>query len=195
MPFSRVYTKKQDKMSIIDPIRLAKELRENLDSLGDFLTDALAKELVAQGHRATGSLAKSIEYEITSFRNTIALEISYLAYGRFVETGVSKERIPYGKKTGAKTSKYIQALIEWVKIKKLASGLEAVGLAFGIARKHKQEGMPTRGSVRFSSNGRRTGFQSYTISSKESEINDILQDGLQAAVSAQLDILVANITK
>lgn len=182
-------------MTIIDPIQLAKDLRANLDNLGDFLTNALSKELVAQGHRATGRLAKSIEYEITSFRNTIALEISYLEYGRFVETGVSKERIPYGKKTGAKTSKYIQALIEWVKIKKLATGLEAVGLAFGIARKHKQEGMPTRGSYRFSSNGRRTGFQSHTISANEDEINDILQDGLQAAVSAQLDILVANITK
>lgn len=182
-------------MSIIDPIKLAKELTANLNDLGDFLANALAKELIAQGHRATGSLAKSIEYNVVAFRNTIALEISYLEYGRFVETGVSASRIPYGKKTGAKTSKYIQALIEWVKIKRLATGLEAVGLAFGIARKHKQEGMPTRGSARFSSNDRRTGFQSHTIAVNEGKIDDILQDGLDATVSAQLDILVANITK
>ena len=183
-------------MTIIDPIKLANELRANLDDLGEFLTQELAAELIAQGHRATGRLASSIEYNVTAFAQGIALEISYLEYGRYVETGVSKERIPFGGgKTGAKTSKYIQALIEWIKVKKIASGLQAVGLAFGIARKHKQEGMPTRGSFKYSKNGGRTGFQSFVIRANEGKIDDILQDGLEAVVSAQLDILIANITK
>lgn len=179
---------------MIDIIKLSQELRANLDKLGEFLVEELARELAAQGHRATGRLISSIEQGVTTFKNSIALEIKYLEYGRYVETGVSAARIPYGKKTGAKTSKYIQALIEWVKIKGIASGLEATGLAFGIARKHKKEGMPTRGSYAFSNNGRRKGFQSYVVQSNQNKIDNLLQDGLEATVSAQLDLLIANIT-
>jgi hypothetical protein len=180
---------------MLDIIKLSNQLRDNLDKLGDLLKDELARELIGQGHRATGRLASSIEYNVTVYANSLALEISYLEYGRYVETGVRADRIPYGKKTGAKTSKYIQALIEWVKIKGIASGLEATGMAFGIARKHKQEGMPTRGSYLFSSNGRRKGFQSYVVNNNAAKIDSILQDGLEATVLAQLDILVADITK
>jgi hypothetical protein len=182
-------------MAIIDPIKLARELRANLDDLGEFLTVELANELSMQGHKATGSLIRSIDFNVTAFANALALEIEYLEYGRYVETGVSASRIPFGRKTGAKTSKYIQALIEWIKVKRIASGMRAVGLAFGIAKKHKQEGMPTRGSYQFSSNGRRIGFQSYVINQNISRIDSIIQDGLEAAVSAQLDNLIANITR
>lgn len=180
--------------ALIDPIKLAKELRANLDDLGDFLVKELAYELAQQGHKATGSLISSIEYNVTAFADALALEIQYLEYGRYVETGVPANRIPFGKKTGAKTSKYIQALIEWVKVKRIASGLQAVGLAFGIARKHKQEGMPTRGSFAFSRNGRRTGFQTFVINQNAGKIDDIIQDGLEATVSAQLDDLIARIS-
>lgn len=179
----------------MDILTLAKELRANLDDLGDFLVAELARELIEQGHKATGRLAASIEQQVVAYANGIALEIKYLEYGRYVETGVSADRIPYGKKTGAKTSKYIQALIEWIKIKGIASGLQAKGLAFGIARKHAQEGMPTRGSYNFSNNGRRKGFQSYVVQQNAAKIDELLQDGLAQTVSAQLDLLIANITK
>jgi len=178
-----------------DIIKLAADLRKNLEKLGDFLVEELAAELVAQGHRATGRLAGSVEAAVKEYREGISLEISYLEYGRYVNDGVKAERVPFGRKTGAKTSKYIEALIKWVQIKGLATGLEAKGLAFGIARKHKKEGIPTRGSYAFSRNGRRVGFQNYILSQNIDEVDRIVQSGLNEAVSAQLDIIIGNITK
>jgi hypothetical protein len=40
---------------------------------------------------------------------------------------------------------------------------EALSAAFATAKKHKREGMPSRGSYAFSSNGRRTGFVKNTL--------------------------------
>lgn len=179
-----------------DYLKLGQDLRNNLERIGDFLKEELVSELIAQGHRATGKLANSVDYSVKEFVNGLSLEVSYLSYGRYLNDGVPANRIPFGgKKTGAKTSKYIQALIDWVQIKGIATGIAAKGLAFGIARKHKQEGMPTKGSYAFSSNGRRIGFQNFVLKNSIDEIEDILQDGLAEAVSAQLDVIVGSITK
>lgn len=176
-------------------IQLANQLRSNLDKLGEFLVEELAMELVAQGHRATGKLVGSIDYAVRELVNGISLEISYLEYGRFMNDGVPASRIPFGKKTGAKTSKYIQGLIDWINQKQLARGISALGLAIGIARKHKQEGMPTKGSYAFSTNGRRVGFQNHVLMKQEAKINSIVQDGLSKTVEAELEVIIGKITK
>jgi hypothetical protein len=178
-----------------DIIQLSRDLRANLSKVGELLTRELREELVGQGHRATGRLIESIEYNVNAFVDGLELQVSYLRYGAIVNNGVRANRVPYGKKTGAKTSQYIQALIKWVKVKGIAQGLEAKGVAFAIAKKQAQVGIPTPKSVAFALNGRRVGFQDYVVDTQQKQIEEALQGGLETTVSAQLDLLISRITQ
>jgi hypothetical protein len=179
-----------------DIIQLSRTLRTNLQSIGEELKKELTRELIQQGHKATGRLIDSIEYKVSAFVDGLQLEVSYLSYGAIVNNGVAANRVPYGRRnTGAKTSQYIQALTRWVQQRNIAQGIEARGVAFAIAKTHAKTGIPTPKSVRFSLNGRRIGFQDYVISTKQQEIDNTLQGGLEEAVSAQLDLLVSSITQ
>lgn len=182
-------------MAKLDIIRLGKDLSDNLDDLGYFLKVELQKQLKGSGHEATGKLSKSIEHEVQDYAKGLELTISYLRYGIFVNDGVSAARVPFGRKTGAKFSLYIQGLIEWVKVKRLAQGVEAVGLAFGIARKHKKVGISTPDSRRFAPNGVRNGFRDRVLQREALTIFEILQDGLADAVGFTINRLADNITK
>ena len=129
------------------------------------LADSAKMELAEQGHRATGKGIKSIEPKVTA-EGLDKLVGTILAndYLIPVDTGVKAARIPYSPGSGARTSKYIQGLIRWVGIiKPSLSTKERKGMAFAVAAKHKREGMPTRGSYSFSSNGRRTGWVKHGI--------------------------------
>ena len=53
--------------------QFAAKLKQMLETIGDYLTDALSKELIAQGHQATGDLVKSIASEIGAFQSTLYL--------------------------------------------------------------------------------------------------------------------------
>ena len=140
---------------------LALEIVERQSILvAEFFKKELINELEQQGHRDTGKLIDSIEYEILTDTDTIKIVFTYLYYGDIVETGVKPANIPFGGSTGAKTSKYIEALKNWAKRKGFKKPLSA---AFAIANKHKMEGMPTKNSYRFSSNGRRKYWRSFTL--------------------------------
>lgn len=182
-------------MARLDLIKLGKDLRANLDDLGHFLVIELQKQLQGSGHEATGKLSKSIEHEVQDYAKGLELVVSYLRYGIFVNDGVAASRVPFGQKTGAKFSLYIQGLIEWVKVKRLAQGVEAVGLAFGIARKHKQVGISTPDSRRFAANGVRNGFRDRVLKREALTIFEIVQDGLSDAVGFTINRLAQNITK
>jgi len=125
------------------------------------LQKRLIAELQAEGHRLTGALEKSIQYEVKVEGDTITAVMTALDYGLVMEFGVPANRIPYGKGGGG-TSKYIQGLVRFFTLRGLGSR-EALSAAFATAKKHKREGMPTRGSYAFSSNGRRTGFVKNTL--------------------------------
>lgn len=127
------------------------------------LQKRLVAELQAQGHRLTGALEKSIQYEVKVEGDTVTAVMTALDYGLVMEFGVPASRIPYGK-GGSKggTSKYIQGLVRFFTLRGLGSR-EALGAAFATAKKHKREGMPTRESYAFSANGRRTGFTKNTL--------------------------------
>ena len=125
------------------------------------LQKRLIAELRAQGHRLTGALEDSISFDVQTDGNTITAVMTALDYGLVMEFGVSASRIPYGGGSGG-TSKYIQGLVRFFTLRGLGSR-EALSAAFATAKKHKREGMPTRGSFAFSSNGRRTGFVQNTL--------------------------------
>lgn len=128
--------------------------------IGEYLRSRLMIELREQGHNLSGALVGSIAHQVQVQANSISIRFEANDYGLIVNSGVPAERIPYtpGRRSGAKTSRYIQALISYAQRRMGLVGREATSAAFAIARKHAREGMPTRGSYRYSSNGRRTGW-------------------------------------
>lgn len=117
--------------------------------------DALKKELRGQGHYLTGAAEGSLTVTLDEAKDKAGIAGEGVFYIGILNDGVKANRIPYGGiGNGAKTSKYIQGLIRFWRLRGLGEK-EAVRAAFATAKKHKREGMPTRGSYAFSSNGRR----------------------------------------
>jgi len=132
------------------------------------------KELEEQGHRATGKLIASVVTKVQSVLNEIDLAMSHLDYGIIVNTGLKTGQVPYTRGSGAKTSKFIDALMDWIRLKGIGGGLEKTvrGIAFAMATSMKKEGIPTRGSYRFTSNGRRTLWIDYVYNTYNVEWQD-----------------------
>tara|TARA_Y100000593_G_scaffold94734_1_gene195489 strand:- start:8619 stop:9137 length:519 start_codon:yes stop_codon:yes gene_type:complete len=125
-----------------------------MDKLVKILILALSGELIKQGHKNTGALIDSMRGQVD--RLGLGVDIYANKYAIFLNLGVKKNRIPYSRGRGrGGRSKYIEGLIAYFKQKGAADPKAA---AFATANKHKEEGMPTRGSRRFSTTGKRTHF-------------------------------------
>lgn len=173
-------------------VDIAKDLLESLDELGALLVEELRKELKGQDHFATGRLDKSISHKVGKFVSGLELQVSYLAYGRFMETG-AKVRFPYARKR-------INALMKWIRFKRLTSGLDkdVRGMAFGIATKHKKYGFPIPINKRRSHrppNGRILQFQTQVLEDNAKRIDDTLTDEVGNKVSATLENMIDRIIK
>ncbi len=148
-----------------------------LFDIGDMVVDALIDEFVQQGHNNTGDFVRSIVREVEDFGRLISIDFYFNKYGIYQDKGVKPANIPYSYRSGAGSSKYIQALIKWVTQRGIVTNQkQAQSMAFAIARKHKKEGMPTRGSYQYSLNGRRLGFATETFTKLEPEIESRLID-------------------
>jgi hypothetical protein len=132
-------------------------VKELAEAIAPIIVRVLREEYEMQGHKLTGNLSQSISTEAEATATGAVLRVLMLEYGVYLSTGVSASRIPYSPGSGARSSKYIAGLTEFAKKRFGVGQKEAVGIAFAIARKHKQEGMPTKASFAFSRNGRRTG--------------------------------------
>jgi len=154
----------------------AQKFEQFATNIGELAKDSLIKTIEEQGHRYTGKLQDSIRYETESkgFLGRILFYAEY--YSDFVDGGVPANRIPYNpsKRTGKKTSKYIDALIDFA-INKLKVGSDnAKNVAFMIARKHAKEGMPTNNSSKFSRTGERLDYIHISLSRIRQQIRQLL---------------------
>ena len=148
----------------------AADLLPLYESIANVARRALVLEFDQQGHRLSGRLQKSIRYEISKTDLSGIIDVYMLDYGLVQDAGIRADRIPVNFGSGAKTSQYIQGLIDFA-IKRFRVGSdEAVNVAFAIARKHKQTGMPTPNAFQFSKNGRRTGFIKAALEQVKTEI-------------------------
>lgn len=134
-----------------------KSSRIKLIELMEFLAVEIGRELAAQGHRLTGKLAASLQPRLTG--QELTADMVWLAYGEAINNGVHRSRIPFSPGSGKKHSKYIAALIRYVKLRRLKpkNGQTVKSIAFAIAHSQKQTGLPTYASRRHSRTGRRTG--------------------------------------
>lgn len=166
-----------------------KLFRENLTELGEYLTRLLVAELEEQGHRATGNLIKSVEWSVQNFLFGLELQISYKKYGVYVDQGVKASEIksPFAPAR-------IKALTDWVLLKRLTSGLDkAKGIAYAIARTHAKYGIPSPGSYEHSKNGRRTGFQTFTLEQNFQKIIQHVTEGIERVINIQIESAVSNL--
>jgi hypothetical protein len=123
----------------------------NLNQINKYLEQIAKAELLAQKHRATGKLIDTFTVKDRKAGDIIYIEGRMENYGEWVDTGraVGARRVP------------IQALIEWIRIKGIASGEQVKGMAFAIQEKIYKEGIPTRGSRRIAA--KRTRFVKETL--------------------------------
>jgi hypothetical protein len=152
--------------------------RRNLQKALDFAAAQIRKEIIAQGHVATGNLLNSIHTEIEDKGDSLVGRVYIADYAGILDKGVSASRIPYSPGSGAGSSKYIDALVNWIStIKPGLSDTDKKSFAFAIANKAKKEGHPTRGSFAFSKNGRRTGWAKAAIQDKVNDVRQLLDLG------------------
>lgn len=150
------------------------------------LQTALRDTLAAQGHVLTGNLSDSIMFEVSADGDEIVGQMYVADYGIFVNVGVTADRIPFGGRSGkGGTSQYIQGLISFWEGRGL-SGREAIGAAFATAHVHAREGMPSRGSYRYSSNGERLGFVQDAVESRIARIEKTLSEKFSATLEFEI---------
>lgn len=165
---------------------------KNLKAGLEFLKKTIIDELSAQGHNASGKLLKSIETVVEEKGEALVGKILMNDYSIFLDKGVTADRVPYTRGSGAKRSKYIDALIEWSRyIKPSLAEKERKSFAFAVAHTAKQEGHPTRGSYAFSDNGRRKAFYEHSVEKNMERFLEILDLGseLQEAIDIKLNDL------
>lgn len=131
---------------------------DNIIQINSEILEDIKIELAAQGHELTGKTFQSLRPDVRFEGGTLVMEGKSSFVIEILNEGVAVERIPYtpGAKTGAGTSKYIQALKEYAKKRFGLDDKKALAAAFAIAHKHAKEGMPTQSSKRFSETGKRT---------------------------------------
>lgn len=140
--------------------------------IASYLKEELQKELEAQGHNATGRLSQEIEEKIIVLLDEIDIEMYILYYGKYQDTGLKPDQIPYRRGSHAGTSKFIEALMKWAVVKKIVQegSRQQRSFAFAVAEKMKKQGMPTDGAYAYTSNGRRKDWVTHTLKEAEPEI-------------------------
>jgi len=129
----------------------------DFNKVGKLIIASLQKELIQQGHQASGNLVNSFEQRVIEVPNSIVIEILMDEYGIYVNEG---------RKTGGKKVP-INVLVDWIERKAIVNGdKEVKSLAFAIQQTIYKEGIPTKGSFKFSNNGRRKGFIDFVIDNK-----------------------------
>jgi len=167
------------------------DVQELISTISDLIISDIKTNLKDQGHNNTGSLLNSIDFKAYQAADTIVSDFFMNDYWNKVNYGVSASRIPYRPGSGAKKSKYIDALINYF-LSKGYSDKESKSFAFATATIHKRDGMPTKASSRFSKTGERTGFITKVIDS-DNPYNIMLHE-FELKLDTYIDDLINNLT-
>ena len=111
--------------------------------LGNKMLEEFGLSLIKKQRKASGKLINSMKTVVQNVVGGVQLELKMLNYWRVVNDGVEADRVPYSRGSGKRNSKYIRGLINWLRIKGIASEVQHIKqIAFAIATKHKREGIP-----------------------------------------------------
>ena len=158
----------------------------DFNKVGKLIIASLQKELIEQGHEATGNLVNSFEQRVIEVPNSIVIEILMDEYGIYVNDG---------RKTGGKKVP-INVLVDWIERKAIVNGdKEVKSLAFAIQQTIHKEGIPTKGSFKFSNNGRRKGFIDFVINNELDEVYNELEQQVFDGYDDAIAIMVKDFNK
>lgn len=143
---------------------------KTMEAVMEELTRLLREELKAQGHVNTGKLSNSIEYSIREVTLIVTGTMYAEDYGIKLDTGLKPDEIP---RSGTASQKYVAGLVDYFRSKGFSTKASQV-VAIRTFFAHQREGMPTRASFKFSSNGYRTGWISRTLENSEQRIEEII---------------------
>lgn len=113
-----------------------KHLQKALKDVGILYVEGVKKQLKKDDTYATGSLSKSISYEIVDE----SVDISMAKYGKAVEDGSSPAS---GLHTKVSTT-FLNDIMEWMKFKRIGVGKNQKSIANAIARGIKKKGIIKR---------------------------------------------------
>ncbi len=124
-----------------------KEGSKKVEKITKLLIQKIADEWTLAGHALSGSFIESLESYVQENDKEIVIDIWGNEYGIYMSEGVTPDRIPYTSRKGTRgkrggTSKYITGLQNYVKMRLgISDEREALGIAFAIAEKHKENGI------------------------------------------------------
>jgi hypothetical protein len=154
-------------------------MQELGELLFKFISKQLTDELIRLGHKLTGALIDSLDYQVRETTNKTSIDFLMLIYGRSLNDGIKPENIPYtvGGPPRGGTSKYIQGLINFALKKFTLDKKKATGIAFAIARKQKEKGFPLTGKI---------GFIDNVLSADSDEIINLIADYYEATIELMI---------
>jgi hypothetical protein len=164
----------------------------NTERLQQVLTEALMDEFEAQGHAMSGKLIKDIEYVVKQEVDKISISGLMYMYGNILASGTKSSKIPFSGRTGrGGTSLYIQALQNYAKQRmNIQDEKKSLSVAFAIAHEQKKHGMPTPGSYKHSSTGKRTEFIEDAFKRGEDKISEAVSDMAFNLLTVKIDVLM-----
>ena len=107
---------------------------DELKTIGTFLVTEITTELVRKQKKASGKLVKSFHSEVNAIGNGYEIAVIAESYFKFVDEGVNGKNRNRGSKYSFKTKKPpLEPLLEWVKLRSIATGNREVrSAAFAI---------------------------------------------------------------
>jgi hypothetical protein len=164
-----------------------------IEHLEQVVSEVLANEWEAQGHHMNGAVVRDIEYVAKYETNKILLSGLMYPYGMIIAAGTPENKIPFSGRTGrGGTSLYIAALQNYAKARMgVTDEKKSLSIAFAIATKQKAMGMPTPGSYRFSSTGKRKDWIELAFKNNEDKITEAIRQMGVNVVSANIDVMLA----
>ena len=156
------------------------------EQVGEVVKKAVKQAFIMQGRSLTGALVNSIDYSVNATVTSTFIEFTLLDYGMILNYGVPANRIPYSPGSGAKSSKYIDGLKLYAKLRFNANDKEAERIAFAIARKHKKFGMPLDKKIGAVQNG---------IDDSKDEVEALISEALTEVINVMFLSSFAEVKK
>jgi hypothetical protein len=156
------------------------------EQVGEVVKKAVKQAFIMQGRTLTGALVNSIDYSVNATVTSAFIEFTLLDYGMILNYGVPANRIPFSPGSGAKSSKYIDGLKMYAKLRFNANDKEAERIAFAIAHKHKKFGMPL---------DKKTGAVEEGIKESSDEVEALISEALTQVINVMFLSSFAEVKK
>lgn len=151
-------------------MNLSDELKQAIEAI----MEEGRRQLLQRGHNASGNLINTMEAKITQSVGELWGE----HYGLAQETGVKK----------VITSRaYIDAIIEWLRVKGIESDIsKAKGIAFNIGKAHRMVGIHSKNSTLDQS---KQNWLSDAIDNTQTKVHELIDNGAKKQIEKLIDTM------